>query len=321
MIGPRAACRRQARHPELRRLARLPHDGRAAGCRTSPAAWRSSSPSGATTPRPATSPATTGSDQLARRSRRRRRPASTSLERLALDRRPTPPPPATAGRRCCWPATGKASFALADDYTERDLVPRVRLRPRQRRRAPRPSSASGVHRRAFERGLVLVNPTTAQRAGQLRRPLPRLRSERAGARRRWRPHTGLILLKEAVANPPVAAGAAPAAAAPASAAHARRRNAARRSAGRRRPPRSQARRQPPADVRPAKRVVVRVRCRSAKQCHRVVHVVLGRSAVVGRRKVTVRARRSARVAVSLDARGRKALAQGKQLSTLVRASG
>lgn len=135
------------------------------------------------------------------------------------------------------------------------------------------------------------------------------------------PHTGLILLAEGVAapKPPAAAGAAPVAApAPAQLPAGGMELAAQPVA-----PSAAAAIAPPASrsaVRPARRVVVRVRCRSAKRCHRVVHVVLGRSAVVGRRKVTVRARRSARVVVRLDARGRKALAQGKRLRTLVRAS-
>ena len=130
-------------------------------------------------------------------------------------------------------------------------------------------------------------------------------------------HTGLILLKDAVANPLVAAGAAPAAAAPAP----QRTPEAAMQLVAQPVSVSAAQSSAPAVTKAAKRVVVRVRCRSAKKCHRVVHVVLGRTAVVGRRKVTVRARRSARVAVSLDARGRKALAQGRQLRTLVRVSG
>ena len=211
--------------------------------------------------------------------------------------------------------TGKASFSLAENYTGESWFPEYDY-DLGKAVGVESKLSNGVHKRVFERGIVLVNPTLGSVpvsfGARYRGSGLSLRSSTTMA-----PHTGLILLKEAVANPPVAAGAAPAAAAPAQSATMQlvaqpvAAPAAQSSA--------------PAVAKPvvrkAKRVVVRVRCRSAKQCHRVVHVVLGRSAVVGRRKVTVRARRSARVAVSLDARGRKALAQGKQLRTLVRARG
>ena len=97
----------------------------AAGCRTSPAAWRSSSPSGATTPRSATSPASTGTASSPF-SRRRRRPGKYSLivsHSTATD--------ANAARygwaTTLLAGTGKASFSLAENYTRRELVPGVRL--------------------------------------------------------------------------------------------------------------------------------------------------------------------------------------------------
>ena len=217
--------------------------------------------------------------------------------------------------------TGKASFSLAENYADETWFPEYDY-DLGNPVGVETKLSSGVHKRAFERGVVFVNPTVGSVPVSF------------GARYRGSglsvtssttmgPHTGLILLEEAVANPPVAAGAAPAAAAPAPA-PVQAPDADLQLVAQPVAPSAALSTAPAAAkpvVRPAKRVVVRVRCRSAKQCHRVVHVVLGRSAIVGRRKVTVRARRSARIAVSLDARGRKALAQGEQLRTLVRASG
>jgi hypothetical protein len=207
--------------------------------------------------------------------------------------------------------TGKASFSLAENYADETWFPEYDYDLGNPVGAEK-KLASGVHKRKFERGVVFVNPTTGSVpitfGDSYRGSGLSLRSATTMG-----PHTGLILLKEGVANPPVAAGAAPAAAAPAQ--PAAMQLVAQPVAA------SAALSNAPAVTKSAKRVVVRVRCRSAKRCHRVVHVVLGRSAVVGRRKVTVRARRSARIAVSLDARGRKALAQGKRLRTLIRVSG
>ncbi len=217
--------------------------------------------------------------------------------------------------------SGKASFSLAENYADETWFPEYDYD------LGKPVGAeiklsSGVHKRTFERGVVFVNPTTTSvpvsfGARYRGSGLTTRSSTTMGA------HTGLILLKEVVANPPLAAGATPAAAAPAEAV-APAQPAAMQLVAQPVAVSAVQSSAPPASrsvVRPAKRVVVRVRCRSAKRCHRVVHVVLGRSAVVGRRKVTVGARRSARVAVSLDARGRKALAQGKQLRTRIRVSG
>ncbi|MGZ8648693.1 MAG: putative glycoside hydrolase [Solirubrobacteraceae bacterium] len=212
--------------------------------------------------------------------------------------------------------TGTASYSLAENYNgeswfteyDYDLGKAVGAETKL---------SSGVHKRVFERGIVLVNPTLASVpvsfGARYRGSGLSLRSSTTMA-----PHTGLILLKEGVAAPkapaPAVAAAEPAPAAPAAGVELAAQPVAPSAAVAIAPPASKS------TVRPVRRVVVKVRCRSAKRCHRVVHVVLGRSAVVGRRNVTVRARRSARIAVSLDARGRKALAQGKRLRTLVRAS-
>jgi Hypothetical glycosyl hydrolase family 15 len=208
--------------------------------------------------------------------------------------------------------TGKASFTLAENYSDESWFPEYDY-DLGKAVGVETKLSSGVHKRVFERGIVLVNPTLGSVpvsfGSRYRGSGLSLTSSTTMA-----PHTGLILLKEGTStNPPVAAGAAPAAAPEADMALVAQPVAPSVAA----PSAPLASR---STVRPAKRVVVRVRCRSAKRCRRVVHVVLGHSAVVGRRKVTVRARHSARVAVRLDARGRKALAQGKRLRTLVRVS-
>ena len=213
--------------------------------------------------------------------------------------------------------TGKASFSLAENYTGETWFPEYDY-DLGKAVGVESKLSNGVHKRVFERGIVLVNPTLGSVPVSFG-----ARYHGSGLSRRssttMAPHTGLILLKEAVANPPVAAGAAPAAAAPAPqltpeaatqlVAQPVAASAAQSSA-------------------PAVTTVVAASessFASAAAPQRSVTVSCtscsGGAAVVGRRKVTVRARRSARIAVSLDARGRKALAQGKQLSTLVRVSG
>jgi hypothetical protein len=212
--------------------------------------------------------------------------------------------------------TGKASFSLAENYTGESWFPEYDY-DLGKAVGVESKLSNGVHKRVFERGIVLVNPTLGSVpvsfGGRYHGSGLSVRSSTTMAS-----HTGLILLKEgtaAAANPPAAAGVAPAVAAQAPAAGMElAAQPVAPSVTASKPPASTA------TVRPVGQVVVRVRCRAAKQCRRVVRVVLGRSVVVGRRNVTVRARRSARVAVRLDARGRKALAQGKPLRTLVRTS-
>jgi hypothetical protein len=224
--------------------------------------------------------------------------------------------------------TGTASFSLAETYHGETWFPEYDYDLGKAVGAESKLS-SGVHKRVFERGIVLVNPTLAA--------VPVSFGARFGgsglatsSATTMAPHTGLILLKEGVAAPkPPAVADAPAVAAPAPVqAPAGGMDLAAQPVAPAAPvaavaPSVVAAPVPATatpSVRPPGRVVVRVRCRSARQCRRVVRVVLGHSAVVGRRKVTVRARRSARVAVRLDARGRQALAQGKRLRTVVRAS-
>jgi hypothetical protein len=220
--------------------------------------------------------------------------------------------------------TGKASFTLAENYSGESWFPEYDY-DLGKAVGVESKLSSGVHKRVFERGIVLVNPTLANQpvsfGARYRGSGVALASSTTMA-----PHTGLILLAEGVAPPKAPAVAVappepPAPVAPAGGMELAAQPVAPSAAVATAP--SAAVATPPAVAKPvvrqARRVVVRVRCRSAKQCRRVVHVVLGRNAVVGRRKVTVRARRSARVTVPLDARGRKALAQGKRLRTLVRA--
>ncbi len=109
--------------------------------------------------------------------------------------------------------TGKASFSLAENYTGESWFPEYDY-DLGKAVGVESKLSSGVHKRVFERGIVLVNPTLGSvpvsfGARYHGSGLTTRSSTTMGA------HTGLILLKEAVANPLVAAGAAPAAAAPA----------------------------------------------------------------------------------------------------------
>jgi hypothetical protein len=212
--------------------------------------------------------------------------------------------------------TGNASFALHTDYTsetwfaeyEYDLGTPTGAETKL---------ASGIHRRAFTRGLVLVNPTnasvTVNFGGRYRGSGLTSRTSTVMA-----PHTGLVLLADAVAAP--VAPAAPKFSAVVAAA----------------PPATSAPRAvtPPAMAPPASRSTVaiarnarrslrvRVACRSkARPCRRLVTVVMrhkGKRARVGRRTVTVS--RTTRVSVRLNAKGRAALTQGRRLRALVRTS-
>ena len=85
-------------------------------------------------------------------------------------------------------ADGRATFALHDDYTRETWFPEYDY-DLGAPKGPESETADGVHRRAFERGLVVVNPTTDERARALRRALPRLRA-RALDRRRAAPAHG-----------------------------------------------------------------------------------------------------------------------------------
>ena len=209
-------------------------------------------------------------------------------------------------------SAGTASFALHTDYTNETWFAEYDYNLGVPTGAET-KLASGVHRRAYTRGLVYVNPTNASVSVSFGG-----RYHGSGLTSRtgtvMAPHTGLILLSDAVAGAPAApvfqavvkplpvasparADTPPAATAPASRSTITIPRNARRS------------------------LRVRVICRSkARPCRRLVTVVLrdkGKRAQVGRRKVTVR--RSARISVRLNARGRAALSQGRRLRAVVRA--
>jgi len=222
-------------------------------------------------------------------------------------------------------ATGNASFAMHTDYTNEawfaeydyDLGAATGAETK---------IAGGIHRRAFTRGLVLVNPTNTSVSvsfgGSYRGSGLTSRTSAVMA-----PHTGLILLRDGVAlaapvapaaptSSPVVAPASPVVA-PAQPVNTPTAPAAAPPAG---PP--LASKSTVALSRNARRSLrVRVVCQSkARPCRRLVTVVLreaGKSTNVGRRKVTVR--RTTRISVRLDTRGRAALAQGSRLRAVVSA--
>ena len=179
-------------------------------------------------------------------------------------------------------AEGRATFALHSDYTNETWFPEYDYDLG----APKgPATvAGGVHRRAFARGLVLVNPTGSSvqvRFGGRYRGSGLGRSSRTT----MGPHSGLVLL---------AARARPTGA------------RKRRAAGHKR--------------RVARRSVrVRVLCTtSARPCRRAITVALRgrhRRVVVGRRHVVVR--RTSRVKVHLSRKGRAAVTRGRRLKVVV----
>jgi len=206
-------------------------------------------------------------------------------------------------------ATGTASFAMHTDYTNEAWFAEYDYDLGSPTGAET-KIAGGIHRRAFTRGLALVNPTNASVSvnfgGRYRGSGLTSRTSTVMA-----PHTGLILLADAPAAPTFSAVVAPV-----------------------RPATSTTRAvTPPAAAPLASRATVtiprsarrslrvRVACRSkARPCRRLVTVVLrhkGKRANVGRRTVTLR--RTARISVRLDARGRAALAQGRRLRAVVSA--
>jgi hypothetical protein len=180
-------------------------------------------------------------------------------------------------------ANGSASFALHEDYTRETWFPEYGY-DLGAPRGKESELSGGLHRRAFERGLVLVNPTKASvpvRFGGRYRGSG-LRAARGTV---MRPHTGLVLL---AVNPKRSREAS-------SKPH--RRRVARRS------------------------VRVRVACRhGARPCRRQITVAVrarGRRVVVGQRRVKLH--RTTRVRVRISAKGHAALERGRRLKIVVRA--
>jgi hypothetical protein len=220
-------------------------------------------------------------------------------------------------------ATGNASFAMHTDYTNEAWFAEYDYNLGSPT-GVETKATSGVHRRAYTRGLVLVNPTNASVwvnfGGRYRGSGLTSRSSTTMA-----PHTGLILTADAVAatttTTATAAPAFSAIVAPVPAASTTRADTppAATAPAAATPPASKSAITIPRNARRSLRV--RVKCRStSRPCRRLVTVVLrhkGKRARVGRRKVTLR--RSASISVRLDARGRAALAQGRRLRAVVRA--
>ena len=207
-------------------------------------------------------------------------------------------------------STGTASFALHTDYTNETWFDEYDYNIGTPK-GPEIKLGGGVHRRHYTRGLVYVNPTNASVSvgfgGRYHGSGLSSRTTTVIA-----PHSGLILLADAYAAPVAAAPAAPvfkAVVAPVAAASTSRADT---------PPAARGTVTIPRNARRSLRV--RVTCRTkARPCRRLVTVVMrhkGKRARVGRRKVSIR--RTARVAVRLNATGRAALTQGRRLQAVVR---
>ena len=184
-------------------------------------------------------------------------------------------------------ADGSASFALHHDYADETFFPEYRY-DLGAPKGKESEDADGVHRRVFQRGLVLVNPTLESKTVRFG---GRYRGSGLGIAGStvMRPHTGLILLS-ASARP----------------------TARKQSKGK-------ARKR--SRVRAQRSVRIRVACRQhAQPCRRVITLAVRaqrRPVVVGRRKVTVR--RTVRVRVRLSAKGHAAIKHGRRLRVSVRA--
>ncbi len=205
-------------------------------------------------------------------------------------------------------ARGKASFTLAENYTDETWFPEYDYNLGNAS-GNESKLAGGVHRRAFERGIVLVNPTLSSVSVSFGG-----RYHGSGASSSsstvMGPHTGLILLADGVPAP-----AAPTAGAASSTPAALRASAAPNALGVGGAGIS-------ALSRPARSTLrVRVTCQTAaRPCRRMVTAVLrgtGHRVVVGRRRVRIR--RTVHVAVRLNATGRSALERGGRISGVVRA--
>jgi hypothetical protein len=175
-------------------------------------------------------------------------------------------------------AQGSASFALHDDYAREAWFPEYGY-DLGAPRGKESKDAAGIHRRAFGRGLVLVNPTKERKVVRFG---GRYRGSglAAASGTVMQPHTGLVLL---------AAGAR--------STHRARRARTSRSLRVRVPCR--------AHPRPCRRTIT------------VALRAKGRRVVVGRRKVAVR--RTAHVRVRLSRKGHAALKTGRRLRVSVRA--
>jgi hypothetical protein len=228
---------------------------------------------------------------------------------------------------------GSASFALHGDYTTENWFPEYEydLGAAQR---PEERLASGVHRRLFARGLVLVNPTAAGVAVPFGGSYSGSGLTRASSAT-MPPHTALILTADAAPAPapapepapgpepipePTPAPEATPVPEPAPAPD----------------PAERPRKTRPSKPKPTARlaaargsrakVVTRLRCAARRaSCRQRVVLRISRrdgsarrGATVGRRRVALRAGAARRVFVKLSRRGRAALAAGHGLRVSVR---
>jgi Hypothetical glycosyl hydrolase family 15 len=223
-------------------------------------------------------------------------------------------------------AQGTASYTLADDYATQHWFPEFDY-DLGSPAGGETADATGVHRRAFARGLVLVNPTLSTVAVGFGGAYSGSGLSHA-TQSTMPPHSALVLTADGAATPtpapvstptPVATPTPPPAATPTPTP-----KPAATPTPRRRHPRTTRVAARASAVGSVRAVTAKVRCpKAGVACRRTVRVleaVPGHAAVLtGKRTVKVPAGRSVRVSVPLNALGRRVLAHRGSL--LVRVSG
>jgi hypothetical protein len=201
---------------------------------------------------------------------------------------------------------GRANFQLSADYTNSPTYFPEYGYDIGDGTAAEVKETSGVHRRTFQRGLVLVNPTTVSVAVTFGGTYSGSGLTKA-TRATMAPHTALVLTRNTTTLTPQFAPAAGSGTAAVAIAPTATKVAVQTAA----PTGTQTGAQPATSSRTARSLMVKVRCHSrSRACHgRVVVRVRGaRKAAVGSRSVHVRARGARAVRVALNVRGSRALA-------------
>jgi hypothetical protein len=219
-----------------------------------------------------------------------------------------------------------SSYALQPDYTNETWFADYDL-PLGAPAAAETRDPSGVHRRRFDNGLVLVNPTSAGVSVSFGGSYSGSGLTNASAAV-MAPHTALVLTTSAVATPTPAATPTPTASpaptatptpSPSPTPTPTATPSPKPKPGNRKPPQAFQSSLGAAASPSSPVLVVRVSCRArASTCHRRILLRIGtRGAPVGRASAVVRGGATRRVAIRLDARGRRALARRGRVTVRV----